>query len=52
MKLSGNYYEIIFSDQIKWTGLIGILLDIIINTSPTDWIKEYLEDVKLIGKKK
>jgi hypothetical protein len=52
MKLSGNHHEVTLSDQIKWAGLIGILPDITIDTPPADWIKEYLEDVKLMGKKK
>jgi hypothetical protein len=52
IKLSGNHHMVTLDDQNKWTGLVGILPDITINTPPADWIKGYLEYEKLIPKKK
>jgi hypothetical protein len=52
MKLSSNHHEVTLNNQIKWTRLIGILLNVTINTPLVNWIKEYLKDVKLIRKKK
>ncbi|PMD14669.1 hypothetical protein NA56DRAFT_650779 [Hyaloscypha hepaticicola] len=52
MKLSGNHHEVTLDDQIKWAGLVGVLPDVTIETPPADWIKGYLENVKLMERKK